>query len=461
MAGIIAVHLGLLNRAAWEPDEYRIISGFRDDGINSFWQRFRAGSPRPLSELLFVLYAWLVVISKQQLIAPVLLALWAVFLASGLPTLAGGGVPASRILGTLAVLAFMVLGHGAFEVFYWPIGAMVYLPVLSAALFLLFSLANEQWRAKPGGVVTALVLLVAAWSAEAGALMVLLCFGAIMTAALLWKNPRIIVLYWGVPVLAALLVLVLVLTDGRLLTATGIENGDPALIHHWAASAVQAAIRGSAEFLSADAETFDLPHILLGLSIKLLFFAGVHLCWITPDPTVQFSRRWLLPLAFGFLATAFVTLVVSYWNHGTTCCQRHNLLRQDLGFLALAAIAIWLPPLIPTTQRWAPALASVLLTAAAILALAPRARDIALDYRFYSEPARARALSWASGFSPGPDMVLYQPVPDSLFSLAIPSGTWRMDDNWWINGVLRFFGKDSLRVILAGSHIKAKARFPQ
>jgi len=271
---------------------------------------------------------------------------------------------------------------------------------------------------------------------------------------------RATIVHWVAPVMAASLVVVLVLTGGRLFVATGIEGSDPALVHHWLTSATRAAIRGAQEFLAADAETFDIRHVLTGLTIKLLFFAGVHLCWMTPDPDARHSRRWLLPLAVALLTTALATLTVSYWSHGTACCQRHNLLRQDLEFIALAAIAIWLPPLLPISRRGAPGLASVLLTAAAILAIAPRARDIALDYRFYSEPARARALSWASGFSPGPDMILYQPVPDALFNLAMPPGTWRTGDNWWVHGVLRFFGKESVRVILAGSHVSAEARLP-
>jgi hypothetical protein len=461
MAGIIAAHSGLVNRGAWEPDEYSIIAGVRDDGISFMWDRFRSLSPRPLSEFLIFLYARSVVFAQQQIIVPALLVLWTAFLASASPALTGTRVTARRLLGVLAVLAFMVLGNGAFEVFYWPIGAVAYLPVLSSALFLLFLLSNEHHRAKPNGAITAMVLVAAAWSAEAGALLVLFFVGALAVTSLLRRDiPDATVVAWGAPVLAAALVVGLVTTDGRLMVATGIQGSDPALVHHWAASMAAAAKRAVLEFLSADAETFDPPHILIGILIKSLFFAGVHLCWLTPDPAVRRGRRGLLPLAFAVLATAFATLVVGFWNNGTTCCQRHNLLRQDFGFLALAALAIWMPPAFPAAGRWAAGLAPVLLTAAALLAIAPRARDIALDYRFYTEPNRARAQTWASGFSPGPDMMLWQPVPDALFNQAMPPGTWRMGDNWWIGGVLRFFGKQSVQVSLADSHVKRPRETP-
>jgi hypothetical protein len=466
MGGIVAAHLGLLNRGAWEPDEYGFIAAFRDSGMDFFWDRLRTASPRPASELLIILYAKAVIATNAPLIVPALLVLWTGFFAAALPTLAGGRAPSSRILGTLAVLAFMLLGHGAFEVFYWPIGAVAYLPVLSAALFLLFCFANERWKAKPLGPLITVVLVGAAWSAEAGAMMALFFLGALMVATLACRvaTPisRATIARACVAALAAVLVIVLVMTDGRLLMATGVQGSDPLLVHHWIGSAIQATSQGAAEFLSADAETFDRRHILTGLAIKLLFFFGVHLCWMTTDPDARRSRRWLPPLALALLATAFATLVVSYWNHGTTCCQRHNLLRQDFGFIALAAFAIWLPPVVPIERLhlWRHGLAPVLLIAAAALAIAPRARDIALDYRFYSEPSRARALTWASGFAPGSDMILYQPVPDNLFSQAMPPGTWHIGENWWVHGVLRFFGKQSARVSLAGTHIKDGAQFP-
>jgi hypothetical protein len=459
MGGIVAAHLGLLNRGAWEPDEYAFIAAVRDDGAKFFWDRLRGASPRPLSEALIVLYAWAVIAVRQPLIVPALLLPWAGFLAAALPTFTGGRPAAPRVLGTMAVVAFMLLGHGAFEVFYWPVGAVAYLPVLSAALFLLFSLANEHWCAKPVGAIAAAVLVAAAWSAEAGALLVLCFFAALLATAVVARAAVPARLAWSAPLLAAALVVGLALTNGRLLAAIGIQAGDPALIHHWLASAIQAARRGTLEFLAADAETFDPPHLLTGLAIKALFFAGVHLCWLTSGPEARCARRFLPPLALALLATAFATLTVGYWNNGTACCERHNLLRQDFGFLALAAIAIWLPPLISAGRLRAAA--PVLLIAAAALAIAPRARDLALDYRFWSEPARARALSWSSGFSPGPDMVLYQSVPDALFDLAMPPGTWRMGDTWWVHGVLRFFGKTSVRTVLAGSHVGAREKFPE
>jgi hypothetical protein len=44
---------------------------------------------------------------------------------------------------------------------------------------------------------------------------------------------------------------------------------------------------------------------------------------------------------------------------------------------------------------------------------------------------------------------------------GLPPGTFRADDNWWVNGVLRFFQKEQVRVILAGWHVRAQAKFPE
>jgi hypothetical protein len=450
MVGILALHLGLLTRGAWGGDEYKTIGLFRDHGVPYLWWRFWSWSPRPVSETLISLYATAVIAARQPLIVPTLLMVWSFTIAAASFALfrctRDNFMP--RALSATAVLALIVLGPHVEAVFYWPIGAFAYAPVIAAFLFLLFFLVNEQTRGKAGGLAMTMALLVAAWSSEAGALLVLIS-AALMVPYLMIRDGRSrILMNWTAPVLASLFVVWLINTNNRP-SYPMLPTGDTAIYHHAIASFRAAVMRFPLEFMALDGETFDRLHLVHGVAAKLLFFIGIHCCWMTTSPDARRARLLLPVFALAVMIATFAMLVASFRDFGGVCCGQHIFLRQSLGLIAVAAVAMWMPPLFTTFRSWHLAAAAIALVLAAFSLIHPRLHDIEEDYRYYAEPANARARTWASGFSAGPDMTLWQPYSDDLFPARIPPGLQVATDNWWAAGILGFFNKEAVTVLIA------------
>ena len=453
MAGTVAAHLGLLPHGAWGADEYGTFAHFRDKGFSFLWFRFWSWSPRPLSEIAIAAYAWVVIESGRPLIVPVLAVYWTAFLASALPAMRhlGPGQMPCRALGALSVLAFLVLGRHMFPLYYWPFGIVAYLPVVSAALFVLFTLANGNATAKPGGTATAIVLTGAAWSSEAGALFAALYIGLLAAHAIATRTPLPAWRSLAVPLLAALPVVWVVMTNNRA-DLDMPEGADPALYHNLVPSLRAAASGLLQEFLVFDNGPFSWRNAVKGLLLKAAFFAGIHALWADAAPAARAGRRWLPVFALALAATCYAMLAGSYRQFGGPCCDQHAQVRENLAFVAVAALAMWLPSRFVVAPRWRNILAPAILTAALVFAIKPRFGDLVQDYRHYGEPARLRAMSWSSAASPGPEMTLYFPVPDEVFKVYMPSGPLRANENWWAANILAFFGKEKVTVRIATRH---------
>ena len=457
MVAIIAVHFGLLNRGEWGGDDYTTFGAYRLGGLQYGWFRFWSWSPRPLAELLYGLYGAAVIVSRRPLIIPLLFLGWTAFLACATPTFLHRNRDgmASHVLGTTALLAFVVLGQHVSLVFYWPLAILAYMPVIAAALFLLFSLVNENPRPQVelAGIATTLVLIAAAWSSESGTLVVLVFSGMAVVYQLIrdrtGASPMRIAARWLPPIAAGMVVVTLSLFNHR--TAEPIfPDGDPAIYHHTLASFRASAVRLPLELFSPAGEPSD--HLVRGVIIRALFFAGIYCCWVTRDQAARRDRHWLPVLALALVIAMLLELAATYRQFGAPFDIHHVEVRYGLGLVVLAALAIWLPPPPRLSLRIVRAIAPVLLVAAAVPLLLPRSKDLALDYKFYWEPGRLRAMTWELGFSPGPAMTLYQPMPDSVFYLQIPAGHQLAGDNWWTLGILRFFDKKSVDVMVFDAH---------
>ena len=457
MAGIITVHFGLINRGEWGGDDYTTFSGYLNGGLHYAWFRFWSWSPRPVSELFYGLWVAAVLLSRRPLVIPLFFFGWIPFLACAIPTLLHrkrDGM-ASHILGTTALLAFVLLGQDVFWVFYWSFGILAYMPVIALALYMLLSLINENPRPQfePAGIVTSLVLVAVAWSSESGTLVVLVFSSMAMVYQFIRNRTGTsrmpIVARWLPPIAAGLLVVAFSLFNHRAVDPM-FPNGEAALYHHTLASLWASAARLPSELMSPAGEPSG--HLVLGMIVRMLFFAGIYCCWVTRDPAARRDRHWLPILALALVTEMLLEIAATYRQFGTPCCGHHVEVRYGLGLVAFAAIAIWLPPIPRVPVRVLRAIAPMLLVAATIPLLLPRYKDLALDYQYYWEPGRLRAMTWESGFSPGPAMTLYQPVQDSVFSAQIPPGHQVAGDGWWVPGILKFFGKESVDVVIVDEH---------
>ena len=175
---LIAACLGLLPLGHWQ-DEYWQFSRLRE---RSVWTRLWRRSPRPVSEAILYVYALAVEWLQRPLIAEVLAVLWLLLLASCFATLgfsrrearAEGLEPVryKALLGS-SLLAMFLIGHPVGEMFYWPVGAAAYLTTLAALCALLFLLLDGAIARTGGRALACVTLLLAAASAEVGAVAVL------------------------------------------------------------------------------------------------------------------------------------------------------------------------------------------------------------------------------------------------------------------------------------------------
>lgn len=457
MFGVLSLHLGLLTQGKWGGDEYRTIGHYADEGAPYLWHRFWTWSPRPFSEALIWLYAAAVTTLRKPLIVPALLVFWLACLVACLPALVRcprGRFP-FRLLGVTSLLAALVLGEHVASVLYWPFGAAAYAPVLAVTLFLLSTLANDRNDPPTNTAIQSAALVLAAWSSEAGAMFVLV-YSAMMVTYLARRGRAHISTYmlvgrWAPPVLASLLVIAMIVRNDRA-TDPMFPGGDPTLYHHSVASLKAALLRIGPEFLALDGETFDWTNLVRGAVMRILFFAGICACWLPETPSERRSRPRLLILAAALVLTAVGMLAASYRQFGVVCCGQHTYLRQSFDLIGLAALAIATASLITLNRRHLRIAAPVALTAATLLLFQPRMAGLIDAYGHYREAARARALTWASGQAAGSNMTLYQPVPNRLFPAMIPPGRQVAADNWWSAGILTFFRKDSVLVVIAKDH---------
>jgi NADH:ubiquinone oxidoreductase subunit 6 (subunit J) len=307
---------------------------------------------------------------------------------------------------------------------------------------------------KDGGLAVMLVTLGAALSSEVGALVVVIYAGlmVLVQTPRAWTDGAVRrrLAWWIVPVLASALVMLMIADNSR----SGfpkLPTGDDALYHHPLASLQAALWRFPQEFVALDGETFDRLNFRRGAAVKLLFFLGMHCCWMTTNPEARRGRSRLLVLALALLIAMFGMVAGSYQEFGEPCCDRHGFVRQSLGLIAIAAVAIWLPLTVTALYRWRRFVASCALVGAAYILLHPRVYDMKADYRRYAEPARDRARTEQSAASSGLAMTMYLPYSDQLFPSQIPEGSYAASDNWWTPGILNYFHKQSVTIQFAPS----------
>ena len=447
VAGVVALHAGLLPRGGWGADEYQTFGMFRQNGWSYLWFRFWSWSPRPFSEALIALYALLVLATDRPHLALVLAVFWAAALVALLPALSGarGVARLYRLLGALSLLCVVILGRDVGSVFYWPFGAVAYAPVVVIGMALLFHSAATPAPRRSARTVIGASLIAVAWASEVGAMLVIV-YTSVSVLWLVWRRERIGLAIW-LPLFAAG-----TLIAGLVLGTRGgmpmLPDGNAARYHHPMASVLAAAQRLLPELLSFDGRHFDGRALLVGTLVKLAFFIGIQGCWMSTDPALRDARARLPVLALSLPLTCFAILTASYYEFGTDCCDRHAFIRQAFWFMTIAALAIWTAPAAAPDRGWRSVVTPVALLFAVGLMLAPRVPDLWRDYAAYREPMIARALTWQSGRSPGPTMTLFQPPSDRLYVNQIPDHPDGCAEGWWVDSIRRFFpGKTCIRVV--------------
>jgi hypothetical protein len=453
-AVVIVAHAMLLPLGKWEGDEFIQLALLGRDGLAQVAVRVFGWSPRPVSEMLIWAYshlvAWRGAPSATTCLAILWLSLTAALLAAGRAGRLGAALP-------LAVIAAALLVAKPGEMWFWPAGALAYLPAFAGiATACLLSLSPRSGTAHH--IATCVALLVAAGSAEMGAMFVLL-FAGLQTLRWLaaWFLPDVAPLEpgwtWLLPgVLAAGVVLVLWSNRGR---ATEVMAAG-ATVHDFGASLAAAVPRFQAVLLGIPAEPNGRMHHWAGLPLKLALFVGFR-ALLPPGEPATARQVPSLCLAAALLGAAFASVVFAYRQFGLLCCERHETLRQTLVVLAILALAAALPraPAPARRGRWTVAGLSAF-AAALVLAFWLRLPMLRSDLALTDQTLAARAENWASGRSPG-EVMEFRPEPSTRLAngWAPAPGVYRRqsrdpvrptDMEWYIFAVLLYFDKLELRV---------------
>lgn len=475
---IIAAHAALLPLGAWQMDEFVILHGLREHGLAYVAARLRDWSPRPLSELMLWLYQLYVARLDRPLITSFLACLWLLLLGAALvasrwPRLRGGGAdvtptPIAPGLAVAALIACYLLLERP-SVFYWPAGAVAYVPTLAAVTFAAVAVGLapdiEVWSVRARAMLCA-ALVVAASSSEMGAMFVLLnCTGQIVFSILAMRHrisqagtrnigPLVRTVWvWLLPGSIAALLLV-TFGDHRAGTREAIPIAVPTF--HDLPASLQA---GAWKF--AD-ELVGLPvkpgGAWLGAAIKLCLFLGFR-----PRLTgaAHRSRATSLIQSAALLGAALFSIVFAYWQFGAACCERHETMRQCFIVLGLFAAACALPiQASPGSEHgWlrSESLQAALLALPLLVLTAFRVPDLAHGYTRIPATIAARAATWRSGLACCASAMDFHNPPHAAlmttyalrpgFYPRVPLGIVPGDPNARdASDILVFFGKSSLQV---------------
>lgn len=481
LTAILLAFAGLVGVSHWRYDEFVEFAAMREE--TSYFLHRLLWSPRPVSEPILVTYGWLANTLHRPLTTLFLAFLWTIFFAAGLLAFqqkrhAAEGHAGLHLLLALTLMAVFTSGGNIIEVFYWPMGAVAYLPTLAACLLLFLQTANGMWATATGRHIGCLCLTVAAGSSETGAIFVL-CYAVMQVLRMISSrklkgetSSREPILWWAVPALVSLVVL-LFLGVVRARSAELPQFANSPIKGHPVLSLLVGVVELIAEAIGKDMITtlpgshFDplsLIHDFLAsrLPMEILLGAGIALAWSRLGKMAAEQASRLRELAAAFLLAALATVTAANVHFGAPCCPRHEVLRECWIVLAIAALSMALHEKLTESQvarlHKYSFLAPVLLCAA-VLSLHPIER-LAETYRIYGQLRATNEQNFESGLRSGESRMIYvippstailsdiQPVPGSYSSYpGEPSGFVLAAYPY---GLLHYFGKQSIVILAPG-----------
>ncbi len=468
----LLAYAGLIALGRWDYDEYKMFYQMR--GGWTFLRPRLSWSPRPISEVIYCGYGWLVNHFHRPFIIAFLAFLWTIWIAAGLFTSWQSRRELHRdgaLIPALTLMTLSLAGGAATGVLYWPAGAVAYLPTLAATLLLFLQIVDGKLGTRRGRLLAAICLTVAAASSEAGATFVL-CYGSIQLLRLIaqglrrssWRVGRPM-LWHVVPLSIALAVLV----SSRLHRFESLDippTTAAAVASHPVASLIAGLKDVVAEFaghgtLGSAIRLRPLQTLAASrFTMEILLFTGIGLYWSRlPRPTPQLTRR-ILEVVAALLLGCLLTAAAANLQFGYTCCERHQLLRQSWMAMSLAGLAIASGAWAAERQReWLAkhARKAPLLLCLAVLSLWPLG-PLVRTYRLYGALVRANRQNFDSGFRGDSTQmsVWILPATGIVGKVSLPSGVFtRPANDVYPFYLLGFFDKE--RVVICPLDLAASA----
>jgi hypothetical protein len=454
----IVAHFGLVGIGQWAYDEFAIISSYRDSGWSAFSERVLHWSPRPISEILIWMYAWVVIWTRKPLIGFFLGFLWLTLFSAPLVAFAQIsrkplGLSCRRVmfmgLFGFGVLALFVLEHSPGALFYTPSVSAAYLTTLSAMYLCFLQLAFNLTENHLGRLIGAAAMIIAAGSSEVGASFAVL-FGSasliFFTIEKLQGESHQRPLAWClVPVSVGGSVLCLLIFNRvhrqEALFAT-------AEYHNVFMSLKTALVRFFTEFLTTG-QRLSVRGILFNLSFKACFFMSARYCCLSSGVRVA-RKQTLLILALSIVGTTYFSVAASYYGYGGLTNPWHQELRQCLIVLFIATMAVlssyWQAPNLSLEKcEW---IASVAFAVALIAVLPSRVPALIHDYKLYTVCVERRRRSWSSGFADGNRMNWWCPPRGRVAdTLVYTPGVYDLQSRApGVLDIMHFFNKQHLEI---------------
>lgn len=460
LTSIVLLYFGLIGAGQWQADEYDHFGELSRSGWHVLLPRLR-WSPRPLSEVLFFSYGALVNHFRRPLIVPFLALLWAGLFAGALFTwwqlrrqCRDEDSWADLLLALSLLACFVTTGH-LMEVFYWPAGAVAYLPTLSATLLLFLQVARGRLATTNGRLTCALCLLLAACSSESGATFVV-CYaiaqGALVAIAKLRRGEvnNLPVTWWLLPAMLATCVLAVVRLNRY--ESSELQFGP---VHDVSRSAGGAIVASFRELAFETIGVADRYHTWFGLTPRLatlfLLAMGAGLVWWKKHPATQQVVWQLSAVVVTFLAASYATILGAELHFGAECCARHEVLRRcwiamgaaGIGMVLFSGVALVSSPF--RRQLWV-AFGFVLLCFAPVPPW--HTRELTRTYAFYGLLRHAVEQNFRSGFQQGSSAMEFVLPPDHglILGAQFEPGTYTMEspDVVELKFILRYFDKNTI-----------------
>lgn len=464
---IVALFAGLVPLGKWQLDEYDTIFDLRVGGLGAFFHRLSTLSFRPVSEALIYLYARWVEGTGQQATTRFLGFTWLVLIgAMVLPAALQlrrrrSPVGWALLLLALTTLVLFLNSQEVGEVFYWPQGSFAYMPAIAALAFATLWIVGHEGDGPAIGIAVPAALVVAAFSNEMGAMAALafaLSFLVLMAVAnrrdrdeqsLAWFSWRL-----AAPIVASLSVFAFIVGGRLRIKGENVAGSD---LHNLAGSLSQALVRFPEELVGWTSDGRDAVWITGMFFARVALFVGAFALFRTLATRSRIRLLEALALVAGLFGGAFVSLLASYYQFGSPCCQRHSTMRECLFVLGILALARVASLLLPAREEVAANRGStilVLFIGATLLATIPNATRLRADYADYDRALAARAATWASGSSPGRTMTFTQPpLLRIVGGQEWPPGLHeRTEGTHWIARIIMdFFRKDVIDMRPAGA----------
>jgi hypothetical protein len=477
LVAIFLLYLGLVPLGQWQSDEFdyfgKLRLGVGTAVLNRLWW-----SPRPASEFVYGIYGLLANHFQRPLTGFFLACLWLGLLVCACATSLWRSSATRRpllpdlLIGLGFAAAFLTSGP-LFQVFYWPAGAVAYLPTLSATLLLFLQVMSGALFTPRGRLLCSGCLVIAALSTEIGAILAV-CFGPLQAADALFSrqseqtsHPRII-LWWLMPAMLGVAVLWWAAVHRVPVPGSGLSlglgnDGGPLARLLAAGRELLVELLGFSPTAKhpLSAIPTQLSRLLIAVGVALL---SLH-CNGAANPEKPRPQRQTILLAAAFLAACFCTLFATYPQFALAGGERYETVRRCWILMAFAALAVvgfqterGRGMLVRSQQS---NLAPVLLIIGVLLPwhVSPLLRE----YRVYSAVLRATAENFRPGYQHDSQQMMFIVPPNRgvITPQRLVPGTytrtWPATENDYARNMLGYFGKEVL-VVKDGNERREAAR---